>query len=361
MENDNTPFVAIIGGLWTVNAPEKADAEKVAREIGVALANAGFGLVVYFSDPASLEPYVVSGYVKTLSPGHRADLIKVRYARSQAGKVKFSEQAQDAYKSCFELKLFPSDDWEAPFYRSLVEAEGVDAVLLMAGARSTLIAGQISVARRLPVLAIDKFGGSSAIIHQELATRDQEYPSLETRNPAELVGWLKSRCVMQAKERTEALKRQRNYLKSVTQGQKTFWTALSFAALLLLIFFGIGGAPNPQTYPFLMFAGLVAAGATGALVRSVIWAADEMAPIRSLLLGGIAGLVVGAAYLVPQFIGAPEVLASKPTDVVWKAKVQFISAILVAVSAGVGFDTVFSRLKKDAEQQPISVSGKKDS
>ena len=354
------PLVAIIGGLWALNDPDKADAEKIAREIGAALASAGLGLVVYFSDPASLEPYVVSGYVETLSASKRAGLINVRYAHSQAGKVKFPEQDQDTYKDWFEVKLFPSDDWEAPFYRSLAEAEGVDAVVLMAGGRSTLIAGQISVARRLPVLAIDKFGGSAAIIHKELAVLDQGYPSLETHNPTAVVGWLKNKCVMQADHRAEVLKKERNYLKSVTQAQKTFWTASSFIALLVLVFFGTGGAPNPEIYPFLMFAGLVAAGATGALVRSVIWAPDEMTPIRSLVLGGIAGFVVGAAYLVPQFIGAPDVLASKPTEVVWKAKVQLISAILVAISAGVGFDTVFTRLKKDAEQQPISVPGKKD-
>jgi hypothetical protein len=61
------PLVAIIGGLWALNDPDKADAEKIAREIGAALASAGLGLVVYFSDPASLEPYVVSGYVETHS------------------------------------------------------------------------------------------------------------------------------------------------------------------------------------------------------------------------------------------------------------------------------------------------------
>jgi hypothetical protein len=90
--------------------------------------------------------------------------------------------------------------------------------------------------------------------------------------------------------------------------------------------------------------------------RSVTWNPDETAPGRSVVLGGIAGFVVGAAYLIPQFIGAPDVLASKPTEVVWKAKVQFVSAVLVAISAGVGFDTVFARLRKDAEQQPIGVS-----
>jgi hypothetical protein len=108
-----------------------------------------------------------------------------------------------------------------------------------------------------------------------------------------------------------------------------------------------------------MFAGLIAAGTTGALIRSVIWGVEETAPITSLLLGGVAGFVVGMAYLVPQWVGAPGVLAPSATEVTANDKIQFVSAILVAISAGVGFDTVFTRLKKQAEDQPISATGRK--
>lgn len=61
-------------------------------------------------------------------------------------------------------------------------------------------------------------------------------------------------------------------------------------------------APAPELYPILTFAGLIAAGATGALVRSVIWRAEETATITSLVLGGVAGFVVGLAYLIPQWV-----------------------------------------------------------
>jgi hypothetical protein len=40
-------------------------------------------------------------------------------------------------------------------------------------------------------------------------------------------------------------------------------------------------------------------------------------------------------------------------------KIQFMSAVLVAISAGVGFDTVFTRLKKQAENQSIGAQGQK--
>ena len=116
-------------------------------------------------------------------------------------------------------------------------------------------------------------------------------------------------------------------------------------------------APAPGLYPFLIFAGLIAAGATGALIRSIIWGAEQTAPTTSLLLGGVAGFVVGLAYLIPQWVGAPGVLKPSATTVQETDKIQFVSAVLVAISAGVGFDTVFTRLKKQAEDQPISASG----
>jgi hypothetical protein len=95
------------------------------------------------------------------------------------------------------------------------------------------------------------------------------------------------------------------------------------------------------------------AGATGALVRAVLWGPEENDPRISLLLGSIAGFVVGLAYLIPQWIGAPGVLAPKVDSVSATDKIQLASAVLVALSAGVGFDTVFSRLQKQAQDASI--------
>ncbi len=171
MANDSMPFVAIIGGLWELKKLDPAkvdDAKNMAKEIGAALANAGMGLVVYFSNDESLEPHVVSGYAATLPVGTGADSIRVRFAESQKNEVKFAEEA--TRDDLFAPILFAGNDWEAPFYRSLVDAEGVDGVLLMAGARSTLIAGQIALGRPLPVLAVDQFDGAAGVIRTELAT-----------------------------------------------------------------------------------------------------------------------------------------------------------------------------------------------
>jgi hypothetical protein len=68
----------------------------------------------------------------------------------------------------------------------------------------------------------------------------------------------------------------------------------------------------------------------------------------------VAGFVVGLAYLVPQWVGAPGVLSPKADVVSATDKIQFASAVLVAISAGVGFDTVFSRLQKQAQDSAVA-------
>ena len=322
-----TPFVAIIGGFWVLKDSPAAfsDAKKAAFEIGAALATAGMGLVVYFSDEESLEPHVVSGYVKAVPPGSLEKCIRVRFAESQKNIVRFAEQLTRS--ELFELNLFAGQDWEAPFYRSLVAADGVDAVLLMAGARSTLIAGEIALARPLPILAVDKFDGAAGAIRTELATVTRDYPSATTHSATELVAWLKTKLAARAQEHAEARLREIRYLKITSQRGKTLWAAGAFVALLCTIFFGVAKLPASQFYPFLTFTGLIAAGATGALVRSIIWGAEDTHPITSLLLGGVAGFVVGLAYLIPQWVGAPGVLAPSTTTIGATDKIQFVSAV----------------------------------
>jgi hypothetical protein len=341
----------VVGGLWQLDADKAAAAKAAAKVIGAELAKAGFGLVVYFSNEGSLEPHVVAGYLTGLSAGTGA--IRVRYAESQRGQVRFNEQ--NVRPELFEHRLFPGEDWEAPFYRSLAEEEGVDAVLLLGGATSTLIAGQIAVARRLPILAVDEFGGSAAKIWNQLAQASPKKIrySWGTRPPADFVDQLKRECAEVATKREKARRRERAFAAMTAQRQQTAHAAGSFLVLLITLFFGMVYAPYPPAYPLIMFAGLIAAGATGALVRVVLWGPQDNDPRTSLLLGSVAGFVVGLAYLIPQWVGAPGPLAPKVTTVSANDKIQFASAVLVAVSAGVGFDTVFSRLQKEAQDIPI--------
>jgi len=354
------PFVAIVGGFWDLEKsdPSKfAAAKKFASELGAELAKNGVGLVVYNSDERSLEPHVVSGYSSAVPPGTGKGSIRVRCARSQRDTVRFAEEKtrSDLFA---DPNYFPGDEWEAPFYRSLVAADGVDGAVLMAGERTTLVAGQIAIARPLPLLAIDHFGGAAEICWKELATTITDYP-INARRPADLVPWLKSKCGARATERESARQRESAYARGNSETRKSLWAAGAFIVLLVTLLIGIGPMASAQYYTSITISGLIAAGATGALIRSVFWGAEQTAPAASLLLGAAAGIVVGLAYLIPQWVGAPGVLSTTAPTVQPADKIQFVSALLVAVTAGVGFDTVFTRLRKEAETEPVTPQSQK--
>lgn len=229
MESASRPFIAVIGGLWQLKPERVAAAKAVAKAIGEELANAGFNLLVYFSNEESLEPHVVSGYVSALGSG--AGAIRVRYAESQRGEVKFTEEA--TRQELFEHLLFPGQDWEAPFYRSLAEDKGVDAVLVLGGAKSTLIAGQIAVARRLPILAVDEFGGSAGKIWNQLAqTSPDNVQSWGTRPAAEFVSRLKGQCEHLAAQRLALASRENRLRNLNSQIRKVVYATGAFISLL---------------------------------------------------------------------------------------------------------------------------------
>jgi hypothetical protein len=353
MEQTDIPFVAVIGGFRGLDATEAAAAKDVGKQLGAELAKSNFGLVVYFSDDASLEPHVVTGYTGALKQD-RPGAIRVRYAESQKGKVAFAEQQQPQFQKLFTPRLFPSQDWEAPFYRSLAEEDGVDAVLLVAGGASTLNAGQIAIGRRLPVLAVDKFGGSAAKIWNSLAqsSTGNDYPAWETTSPSDLVRQLKEKCDAVVKRRQEVRRLQQIYAALGAQRRQTRFAVGAFVALLVALIFAMLYTVS-SAYPLIFFLGLVAAGATGALAGTVLWGPGANDAWASLLLGGVAGLVVGLTYVLPQLVGAPDMLTPTEGKGALVAHVQFIAAILVAITAGVGFDTVFSRLRERAREIPL--------
>jgi len=350
-------YIAIVGGFWELKkeTPEKLEkAIALAEKLGAELAKTGFGLVVYFSNVESLEPHVVRGFVKEVPHDSKRKLIHVRYAESQRDDVKFHEQVDR--KDLFDLDLFPGSDWEAPFYRSLVSADGVDGVLLMAGSRSTLIAGQIAVARPLPVLAVDEFGGSASVIRTELAQGINQYPSSATHDISQMITWLKERCT----ERLGTLEQKSENAKRIAAMDalrpKILSTTVAFLLLLLITWLGMSNGTNVDIYPMINFSALVIAGCTGAMIRTFLPNQVNSGVSSSLILGAIAGFAVGIAYLIPQYIGKYGVIDPEATTVGASDRIQFLSSILVALPAGLGFDTIFKRMKEKASEQQISIS-----
>lgn len=344
------PFVAVIGGFFNMDPAKKDAAKAYARELGAALAKAGFGLVVYFSEEDSLEPHVVKGYVSALPTDPPNPCIRVRYPESQKNTVRFAEQ--QTRPALFDPKLMPLDDWEAPFYRSLVEPGGADAVVLMAGNRAVLTAGQIVIARPLPTLALNNFDGSASVIWRELSRATTGYPDATNLQPLTLVEWLNKQVEARTRELRLVAERAAEYERLATSKLPTALTAVAAASFVGLLILGVSRVAFVEAhYAMLIFLGLVVAGATGALSRTLLWGRTNLVS-TSLLLGGLAGLLVGMAYLIPQLIGAPGVFGNG-TEVKPESKIQFISALITGFSAGIGFDTIFNRLKDRATELAI--------
>jgi hypothetical protein len=348
------PRVAIIGGFYELDGQLGQEAREYAQALGRSLAEAGFGLVVYWSEDESLEPHVVRGFVAALPPGESTPCIDVRYSEAQRGQVRFDEQ--DTHPALFHEDTFPGQNWEAPFYRSLAARDSVHAVLLMAGGQSTLNAGQVAVGRGLPLLAIDKYPGSARILRTELATRIPGYPSSQGANPTQLVGWLRDQQQKEAERLRQARDLERRFVRMSSQGRAAPWFAGALLALLTTLGVGLLAVDNPRWFVVAMGVALVSAGATGALVRGLTTTTMTLHPRLASLLGGGAGFVVGLAYLIPQLIGAPGLLERGASVVEATDKIQLLSVALVAFTAGIGFDTIFRRMLQESENVPVSVA-----
>jgi len=357
MADESRPRVAAIGGFYDLdkNVQLGQEARKDAEEIGRALAEAGFGLVVYFSDDKSLEPHVVRGFVAALPPGEPESCIDVRYSEAQRGKVRFQEQ--DTRPELFHEDLFPGQNWEAPFYRSLAARDSVHAVVLMAGGQSTLNAGQVAVGRGLPTLAIDKYPGSAQILRTELATRIDRYPSLQALGPAETVAWLRDQQMKEAERLRQERDRERDYARITSKKRGIVWFAVALVVLLTMLGLGLTAVDdNPSLFVLVLGGVLVSAGATGTLVRGLTTTTLRLEPLLASLLGVAAGVFVGLAYLIPQLIGAPQLLEPDVEVVRATDKIQFLSAATVALTAGIGFDVIFRRMLQEAKEVPVSVT-----
>jgi ABC-type thiamin/hydroxymethylpyrimidine transport system permease subunit len=59
------------------------------------------------------------------------------------------------------------------------------------------------------------------------------------------------------------------------------------------------------------------------------------------------------AYVIPQLIGAPQLLETTAAFERSAYKIQFLSVALVAFIAGIGFEAIFRRMQQEAENVPI--------
>lgn len=361
-------IVAIVGSTRAeAVGPKKAEAEAACKDLGRELARRHWRIAVYTSDPDMIEPHVIAGYVEGMDakapPGEGDEPILCIYPADV--QVRFPEE--QTHPQYFRHKVDPNADWEASFYRSLAE---VDGMLMVGGKNSALIAAQISLSRGLPTVAVREFGGAAATVWKSLEAKPGLIQDQDVQDMAAWGAKSAERCVASL-DRQYRRKAEGDEKLAEVRDKAAKWdlaqadrkaerrrglVAVVFLVLFLTLF--IGGLVNVAVgwqYVVLSILGLCVAGGMGATVRMLGPGAPESRMLDTPILGIFVGLVFSVLYLLPQLIGDASIL-NPPTETatgksLGAMRVQFISAMLVAVLAGFGFDYAFGQLLKRSKQQ----------
>ena len=308
-------------------------ARQMAKLLGAEIAKRGCRLLVYDSDNKFIEGEAVSGFVSASSgtPGS----IVVRQPQTSEPKL-FPEEAD--HPELFERRVDTSDQWEVSFYRSI--ADDADGVVLIGGANSVLIAGQVAIGARVPMVALEKSGGSASSVWRslrpevDLPTLDEHARMAHGLSPEAVGRWVTALLDQRGRRfRVETKEIRSHALIAIAM----FVLALVLAFSGHLFPLALGGLP----VWLLLFSTLLGGGA-GAAIRMVFERRYGVGPLVppsitvTLGLGMISGGLAGLLYIVSQ-----------PGDVILteNSALRFISIVtVVAVVAGLTAETVFRKL-----------------
>lgn len=318
-------YISIVGSAEpgrTYDPPIRnaAEAKKAAELLGSELAKQGYGLNVYAA--GYIESDVVRGFVKHAKTNKS---ICVHYPFNLPGPEKFPEYT--THKALFETQVDESTDWEVSFYQSLSRADGM---VLIGGSRSSLIAGVLALAYRIPIISLQHYGGSGekiwkAMSHgRGIASKEEANIMAQRGDPEvvrEWVGLLESQTQARYKE------------AEVKSGSRwAFIAALLAVTWMLALPIGYN-FPKSNYFIYLLFLAPMAAGASGATVRMLL--PDGGTPTaRTTALGMTAGGIAGVLYVISHLLGKTE--PGFPLLVI---------AVIFGFIAGLGFDVVFKKLQ----------------
>jgi hypothetical protein len=361
MQPINQPIVAIVGSArQEIMGDTEPQARQAAQLIGAELAKCGWSIAVYGSQTDYIEHDVVKGYL-TATEKKPSSIVCIYPIGT---KINF--EGINDYPDCFEMQPDTSPDWEVSFYRSLFKMDGI---LLFGGMQSAFIAGQVSLSRDLPIVAVGSFRGAAQKIWQEHLSKkpgnidNQDLQIMgrwNSASPADIVGSLTG----QYKKNEEKLKAQNQDL--VTNKQKAAmydqlmlsrnsqknnaYLALVFLSIFLVCFIlGLVGPWPDWRYITMCVIGLCFAGGMGATIRMLAPKAPETTSKWSgPILGVMVGLVFSLIYLIPQLVQQSGFLIpdSIKAGITPALRAQYICSMLVAVLAGLGFDYALEQLIK---------------
>lgn len=314
----------------------KVDVEKAkacARELGTALAQAGHGLIVY--DAQFIEAEVVTAYIAAgPTAAKEGQPILVRQPHDP-GMLPFREEEERP--ELFERIADSTGHWEVSFYRSLADADGL---ILIGGARSTLIAGQVAIGARIPVLALMRTGGAAATVWRTIA------PGVDLPNANEHARMADDPKAGSGTRWMSVLAGQRRRRYAVETGPikaHAIWAAVAFVVALVLAFWGLLlPAPKPSWSLLPLFASTLLAGVAGAAIRMVFerrYGSGPLVPPSmavTVALGLMAGALAGMLYVVAQ---------PGPLKIEDDAGLRLVALVtVVATIGGLTAEAVFRKL-----------------
>ena len=269
-----------------------------ARALGAAIAKKGHGLIVY--DASFIEAVAVSAYVTASPPrSEGAAPIVIKQPPAPTNAV-FAEEL--THPALFDRVADSSGLWEVAFYRSRADADGV---VLIGGANSTLIAGQVAIGARVPVLAVLRSGGAAETVWRTIA------PGVDLPNGNEHARMAAEPGDDAAQRWVDVLEGQYRRRRAVETGPIVWHAVVASVLFVLALAAAFGGqiaavALGRGLTQALLFAATLLAGVAGAAVRMVFerrYGSGPLVPPSMAVtaaLGLMSGALAGMLYIVAQ-------------------------------------------------------------
>ena len=367
------PLVAIVGSvdetrsdydptLRNVTLSKQAD-----EELGCELARAGYGLIVYTSEPAFIEADVVRGYINSGSAMPKSIQIRFPQVIGAEQAPLFDEQQKQG--QFFDPVADTHPSWQVCFYQSLKDAQGI---LLLGGASSSFITGLVARMYRIPLIAIATFGGSAQTVWSLAA--EEGLWSEEERNLMGAPTWDRdaaSKLVATlGSQRQRLVEEEQNRLRSKQLLRRSMHTRAVIAGILLLLagaltWLGFDPKLSHQRWFGAFFIGIpLLAGASGGLFRTLLDFYRGMAfqPAHSTLLASVlgmgAGLITAILFIVAQLATNSDI-QNLEEGVPPELRTLVFFELVIGFIAGLTLESVFGKLQRTdvVEVEAVAVKG----
>ena len=265
------------------------------------------------------------------------------------------------------LKLSPHDDWEIGFYESIKKE--ADAVIIMGGGSTTLIAGVVAASWGKAVFATPHFHGKAETLYKWMHTASSAIAATPVNNgDIDLMSrpWSPAACVKSVQRQLAEIEGRRaereqhqsrftelqNTLSKFKSSGRQTWLVL--ALIIGFIATMIGGITTESGIcDFIwFFLVLFFGGALGASLNQLGAEKDAFLPISSAsVIGGGVGIIVGVLQIAPNLSKVFTGTSALKVDI----ELLFSSAVF-ALLGGLAFKSTLQNLiakgKKEESKTP---------